>query len=295
MLYITLRQYEYTVAVADAGSLTEAAQILNVSQPSLSVAITRVETALRREIFVRRKGAAIKLTPFGHRFVQQARDLLETATSIECATEAERPFVLGCFEDIAPWYLTKALADLRVRFPDTKFKGKEGRFSDLAADISHGRMDVAITYDVGFDSGFNRRKIKQVAPVAFVSPDHPLAKFPAIELHDLKDLPLILSAEELSLGYIRRLLGEQNVTLNVEHEAASLEMMRSLAAHGEGVGISYSVPPTDISYDGKPVVSVPINTPEASADIVLVWTALADTSPSSQSIIEAIGVCNHDI
>ena len=46
MLYISLRQYEYIVAVAEAGSLTRAAEHLNVSQPSLSVAITRVEERL---------------------------------------------------------------------------------------------------------------------------------------------------------------------------------------------------------------------------------------------------------
>ena len=109
MLYITLRQYQYVVAVADAGSLTGAAAILHVSQPSLSVAITRVEVKLGHQVFIRGKGATIALTPFGHRFVEQARDLLLAATAIEQFSDAARPFVLGCFEDIAPWYLTKAL------------------------------------------------------------------------------------------------------------------------------------------------------------------------------------------
>ena len=73
MLYITLRQYEYVVVVADLGSLTEAAAHLNVSQPSLSVAITRVEQRLGASVFERARGAQIKITPFGHKFVAQAR------------------------------------------------------------------------------------------------------------------------------------------------------------------------------------------------------------------------------
>ena len=52
MLYISLRQYEYIVAVAEAGSLTRAAEHLNVSQPSLSVAITRVEERLGALLFL---------------------------------------------------------------------------------------------------------------------------------------------------------------------------------------------------------------------------------------------------
>ena len=52
MLYITLRQLEYVVAVARAGSLSEAAKTLGVSQPSLSVAITQVEDRLGLKLFI---------------------------------------------------------------------------------------------------------------------------------------------------------------------------------------------------------------------------------------------------
>ena len=289
MLYITLRQYQYVVAVADAGSLTRAAAILHVSQPSLSVAITRVETTLGHQIFIRGKGASIVLTPFGYRFVEQARDLLLAATAIEQSSDAAQPFVIGCFEDIAPWYLTKALMKLRTRFPAMTFQGREGRFSDLAADITTGRIDLAITYNIGFVGDFNRQKIKDVAPVAFVSAVHPLATFTSIELHQLSGHPLILSAEELSLGYLRRLFDALDVSPNIEHTTASLEMMRSLAAHGAGVGISYSNPPTQLSYDGQPVVTIPIRTPEALADIVLIWANTVEPDPKTTMILEAIG------
>ncbi|MFT4715896.1 MAG: DNA-binding transcriptional LysR family regulator [Paracoccaceae bacterium] len=286
MLYLTLRQYQYVVAVADAGSLTNAAAILHVSQPSLSVAISRVEARLENKVFIRRKGAAISITPFGHRLVEQARELLQSASAIEQRSDTARPFVIGCFEDIAPWYLTKALTALRTQFPDMTFQGREGRFSDLAADISEGRVDLALSYDIGFDGNFNRQKVKQVAPVAFVSTGHPLAKLPSIELHHLKDHPLILSSEELSLGYIRQLFDEFDLIPNVQQKTASLEMMRSFAAHGAGVGISYSKPPTDLSYDGQPLVSIPIRTPEALTDIVLIWTNLVKPDAKTQQILE---------
>ncbi len=170
MLYITLRQYEYIVSVADAKSLTKAAVKLNVSQPSLSVAITRVEQRLETPIFVRGKGAAIEITPYGHGVVKRARAVLNLASKIERKPEVAPTYVLGCFEDISPWYLAPALERLNASFPEATFQGREGRFADLARDLAEGRLDVVMSYDIGFEGSFERRKIEQIAPAAFYRP-----------------------------------------------------------------------------------------------------------------------------
>lgn len=288
MLSISLRQYEYVIAVADAGSITEAAVAVHVSQPSLSIAIKDVEAKMGRKIFARRKGSATTLTPFGHRFVAQARGVLDAATAIERLSDSARPFVLGCFEDLAPWYLTKTLARLSDSFPAAEFRAYEGRFTELAREMSEGRVDLAITYDIGFDASFGRSKIKQVAPVVFVALDHPLAAHVEVDLRQLNDCPLILSAEELSFGYIRNLLAELGLRPDVRHKTSSLEMMRSLAASGAGVGISYSNPPTNVSYDGQPLVTIPITTAEARADVMLLWANPAEADPFISEVVEAI-------
>ncbi|MGB0901941.1 LysR family transcriptional regulator [Halocynthiibacter sp.] len=288
MLYITLRQYEYIVAVADAGSLTDAAALLHVSQPSLSVAITRAEQKLGQPMFVRRKGAAIQITPFGHQVVDRARNLIRLATEIELGPEKVRPIVVGCFEDIAPWYLLSTLEMLKASFPSVSFKGQEGRFSKLAADLAEGRADIAISYDIGFEGAFERRKIIDIKPVAFLSIDHPLSTRSSIDIEDLINYPLILSTEELSEGFIRNLFDESQLTPNITHRATSLEMMRSMAAHDLGVGISYSHPPNDISYDGKPILTVPICSPKARADIVLLWSGLRKMDQQFSDVLDAV-------
>ena len=288
MLYITLRQYEYIVAVADAGSLTDAAALLHVSQPSLSVAITRVEQKLGQPMFVRRKGAAIQVTPFGHQIVDRARHLIRLATEIETGPEETPPFVVGCFEDIAPWHLVSTLETLRASFPSITFEGHEGRFSNLAIDLAQGRADIVISYDIGFEGNFERRKIIEIKPVVFISEGHPLSAQPSVEIKELINYPLILSTEDLSVGFIRSLFDESQLVPNIAHRATSLEMMRSMAAHGIGVGISYSHPPSGISYDGKPILTVPINSPQASADIVLLWSGLRKIDPQFSEILEAL-------
>jgi DNA-binding transcriptional LysR family regulator len=289
MLYLTLRQYEYIVGVADAGSLTGAAARLNVSQPSLSTALTRAEARLGAAIFHRGKGATLAVTPFGHRIIAQARALLADARRIEDhRAEARARFTLGCFEDLAAWYLAPALATLSARFPEIRFDSRESRFAGIAAELSQGRMDAAICYDVGFDAGFARRDIREVTPVAFMAPDHPLAGRAALDLPDLAPHPVILFSESLSDGFMRNLFARNGLAPEVRQRVASLETMRSLAAHGAGIGISYAQPPTGVSYDGKPLVTVPITTPEATARIVLVWSALREVDARFDAILAAL-------
>ncbi len=286
MLYITLRQYEYIVAVADAGSLTDAAAHLHVSQPSLSVAITRVEQRLGALVFVRGKGAAIEITPFGHQVVAEARGLLGRACRLERKQNTQSPFVLACFEDIAPWYLAPALERLEAQFPALEVQVKEGRFSDLATDLAEGRADVAMSYDVGFDGQFERRSIRRVSPVAFLASDHPLATNVSLSFEELEDHPIILFDEDLSEGFIRNLFDEMRLQPKIKQRVRSLEMMRSLAAHDAGIGISYSCPPGDISYDGKPVTTIPISTSQAAAEIVLVWSRLREMDHQFVEILD---------
>ncbi|PUB17089.1 LysR family transcriptional regulator [Yoonia sediminilitoris] len=288
MLYLTLRQYEYIVGVADAGSLTKAAALMNISQPSLSVAITRVEDHLKRAIFVRGKGAAIEITPYGHRLIAKARDLLALGAEIEQDSDTSHTWVLGCFSDIAPWYLAPALKQLGDRFPMLSFAGREGRFADLAGYLAEGQMDFAISYDVGFAGHFKRRKLADIAPVAFVATDHPLAQKVALDLSDLNNETLILFTENLSEEFMRDLFARVQLTPVIGQKVASLEMMRSLAANGAGVGISYSCPPGDLSYDGKRLVTVPIATPEAKTEIALIWSSLRAESPDFNAILNTL-------
>ncbi|MBW4709808.1 LysR family transcriptional regulator [Roseobacter sp. YSTF-M11] len=161
-------------------SLTHAAAHQYVSQPALSVAITRVEQLLGHAVFVRRIGAAIDVTPCGHGVIAQARNLLLQARKIEAGPDIDAPFVIECFEDYAPWCLAPALNRLAVRKP--------------------------------------------------------------VQLEDVVENPLILFYEGLSAVFIQKLFQEMRLSPHVRQAVTSLEMMRSLAAQGAGVGICYSWP-----------------------------------------------------
>lgn len=262
MLYLTLRHYEYVCAVAQHHSLSAAAEALHVSQPALSTALARIEEHLGQALFVRRRGAPLSLTSQGRDFAVAAQKLVEQATHLEApdgASPAPQSLVFGCFSDLAPFVLAPALRRLRQMFPDLTVTTRTLDFAPLTQSLLQGEIDLAVTYDLGLDAGFSRQEIAQRAPQALLPPTHPLAQRPSLTLADLAHEPLILSQEGLSVQHMLTLFKATGLTPRIAHRAASLEVLRSLAANGEGVGISYSAPPSRQSYDGKALVRIPIS------------------------------------
>lgn len=289
MLYLTLRQYEYVVAVAKAGSMSAAADILNISQPALSVAVAAVETRLGKALFIRRKGAPIRPTGFAFGFLAEAETLLAHAAQLENPTSefktAPQRLRLGCFSDLAPLWLAPSLKKLRGAFVAMDLVPLVADFETLAAQLAEGALDLAITYDLGLDAQFTRHTLASVAPSAFVAADDPLALKSQVTLKELAARELILFEEGLSMRHMFGLFAQQGLRPAVTHRVASLEVMRSFAAHGEGVGISYSAPLSDHSYDGKPLKRIAVSDPAARENIVAVYRAdMAEVLPLPQII-----------
>src|SRR5438552_3504292 len=118
---ITLTQLRYLVAVARHGSVTGAAKMLNVSQPSISVAIDAVEKSFGQKLFVRQRGSGVSPTSFGRTFVAKARQVLTETDELvglgsgKSAVGGE--LVLGCFEDLAPFFAPALIRAFSERYP----------------------------------------------------------------------------------------------------------------------------------------------------------------------------------
>lgn len=273
MLYITLRQLEYAVAIARAGSLSRAAEKLNISQPSLSVALTQIEKRLGQRLFLRGKGMPLALTPFAERYLADAETLLAMARRLDDPAMAGhvsgRSITLGCFEDLAPRYLAPVLGHLGSSLPDIEIRWRIADFETLAREMVEGRIDLSLTYDLGLDASLDRYDLGPAVPHAFVSAGHRLAGREGVSLDDLADEALILFEEGLSIRHVLGLFRQIGRTASVAHRVGSLEVMRSLAASGLGVGISYTVPPGNLAYDGAAVVAIPVTDAIARENMIL--------------------------
>lgn len=287
MLSLTLRQLEYATAVARHGGMTAAAAALHVSQPALSVALSQLETLLDRPLFLRRAGGRLTPTAFGRGWLDLAEaQLAGLARLTDTATHAEE-VRLAVFEDLAPGCLAPLIARLADRAPQLRLVPQVMGFEALADALRKGRVDLALTWDLGLESDIARQILARITPQAIMRPDHPLAQHATLSLADLSAWPLILTDQGLSLGHMRALFAQAGLMPQIRYRTASLELMRSYAANGLGIGLSYTHPANHHSHDGKPLVLRPI-TDAGQEPIIVAHLAQNPLSASAAQLIKLI-------
>lgn len=108
-----LIQLRYFVAIAEAGTITGAARALSVSQPTITVAIQRLEEELKTTLFLRGRGGTV-LTRTGEELLGHARDVFDTLERAERRIEGLEQdlvgsFVVGCHESLGAYFLPSFL------------------------------------------------------------------------------------------------------------------------------------------------------------------------------------------
>ena len=213
----TLVQLRYFVVAAEAGSMTAAAEQLHIAQSAVSVAVSNLERDLRVQLFIRRRARGLTLTPAGERMLHQARELLAHAR--EVAAEARGagesvagPVTFGCFETLAPHYLPPLFSACGERYPDIELTVLEAEAAQLAEALRAGRIDFALTYDLGFDTECTRETIAAAPAYAIVEPGHRLARRRRIDLGELAPEPLVLLDLPYSRDYFWALVSATGTT-----------------------------------------------------------------------------------
>ncbi len=259
MLSLTLRQLEYASAIARHGGVTTAANALHVSQPALSVALAQLESLLARALFHRRPGGRLVPTAFGRGWLAEADlALAQIGALTRRDTELGTEIHMALFQDLAPQLLAPLLALAKQRHPDMSLRCSVMGFDALATALTQARCDLAVTWDLGLPASILRETLALIAPHAILPVAHPLAARPSLHLSDLADHPLVLADQDQSLGHIRALFAARGLIANIAHRTASLELMRSYAANGLGIGLSYTNPAPRHSPDGAALVTRPL-------------------------------------
>jgi DNA-binding transcriptional LysR family regulator len=260
MIAATIRQLEYATATARFGGVTAAAEALHISQPALSVALAQLEATLGQPLFLRRPGGRITPTAFGRGWLAEAQVQLDALTRLMSGETPAAPVRLACFEDLAPTLLAPLLRKLTDLAPDIAIEPTVLSFESIADGLRQGRIDLAITWDLGLDATCDRTVLMEVAPHAIAPADHPLARAgrKGITLQALSEHPLILADQGLSLGHMRALFTARGLPFIIAHRTATLDLMRSFAANGLGIGLSYTRPAGRRSHDGARMATLSI-------------------------------------
>jgi LysR family hca operon transcriptional activator len=268
-----LRHLRYFVAVADAGSLTVAAQqVLHTSQPSLSRQIRDLEDEVGTELLTRR-ARGIDLTPAGRAFLDHARSVL---SQVEAASEAARRvahpdkpcFTMGFLTGHELTWMPKALRILRDELPNIDVM-ISSQYSPLLADgLLKGKIDAAVLRrERGLPDLAFRLLVKE--PLMVVLPgNHRLAALRSISPSDLVGEPFVTvsnTAPVLRAG-IDNFLKRSGIKITPAHEADHLSMGMSLIASTGGVGL---LPAYAQNFLPSSVTSRPLKGDAPTIDLVL--------------------------
>ncbi|MEU3839440.1 LysR substrate-binding domain-containing protein [Streptomyces sp. NPDC028635] len=259
----TLVQLRYFLVAAERGSMTEASAELHIAQSAVSAAIYNLERDLRVQLFIRRRGRGLTLTPAGERLQQQARDLLARAREVarEARGDGETisgPVTVGCFVTLAPSYLPPLFSECTRRHPGIEIDVLEAETDQLVEALAAGRVDFALTYDLGLSAqpGLRGETIARAPAYVIVAADHPLAGQDSVELTDLAGEPLVLLDLAHSRDYFRSLVAATGTAPDVRYRTRSYETVRSLVAQGLGYSVLNQRPATSQTYGGGEVAEL---------------------------------------
>lgn len=259
----TLRQLEYLVAVAEAGSIAAAADRVNVSSPSISVAIGQIEAQLGLVLFVRRQAQGLSLTQAGRQLVDQAQLVLAEAERLNSLAarisgQVRGPLHVGCMLTFAQVVLPQLRRGFVDAFPEVEFHQTEEHLSSLIEGLRRGRLDVVLTYNLEIPSDLRFVPLASLPPHVLMAPDHPLANRDHVTAEDLAPHPMVLLDLPLSSDYFLSAFTNSKLRPRIVERSKDMAVVRSLVANGFGYSIANMRPETDYAPDGKRLCFVPL-------------------------------------
>jgi LysR family hca operon transcriptional activator len=270
---IELRHLRYFVAVAEAGSLTVAAQRkLFTSQPSLSRQIRDLEDEVGAQLLTR-SARGIELTPAGRAFLDHARLVL---SQVEAAADVARGiahpakpcFVIGFLTNHELTWMPEVFRILRDELPNIDVMISSQYSPPLATALVKGTVDAAfLRREQGFPELAFRHLIKE--PLVVVLPsDHRLAALKAISPTDLVGETFVAVSHTAPVlrGVIDNYLKRAGIHITPAHEIDHVVMGMTLIASTRGVGL---LPAYAQNFLTRSVTSRPLKGKTPTVDLVL--------------------------
>ena len=285
-----LRVLKYFLMVAREENITKAAQLLHVTQPTLSRQLIQLEEELGVRLFTR-SNHRIVLTDDGMLLKQRAQEMVSLAEkTIRDLQHEEEPIAgeiaIGSGELHSTQFLSSLLSSFQKKHPQIRYEIYSGNADNIKERIERGTLDLGLLLEpVDIQKySFLRVPFKEEWGV-LVRQDCPLAQKNAVSPEDLAHVPLIGSKRELVQNELTNWFGAYADQLTVV-AAGNLQYNLAILVQNQ-LGIAITVR-LDSRYDG--LCFVPLS-PKLESHSVLVWKKAKTFSPATTAFIEYAKEC----
>ncbi|SLN62048.1 HTH-type transcriptional regulator GltC [Roseovarius albus] len=260
---LTYRQVEYLRELARHDSIAAACKVLAISQSSVLAAIDVAEDVTGTQLFTRRKGHGIALTPAGRTFLISAHRFLASGEEFSRALEqfsetSGATLRVGCFVPFGALLIPPVIKRFIEHYGDCEFILLEGDQTELRSWLAAGEVDLIVTYDIGQEFGSSTTPICKFPTHALVHADSDIATMLAVSLKRLAEHPLVLldlpETRVYLLGLFDNVVNRPKIGLRTR----SYETVRSAVSNGLGVSILNIKPTPETIPDNDNLARVPL-------------------------------------
>lgn len=297
---MTLTELRYLVALSETGHFRKAADACNVSQPTLSIAIKKLEQELDITLFERARHK-VSPTPVGERIVKQAQTVLREASNlVTLAEQGKDPLgstlAVGAIYTVGPYLFPKLVSRLHDRSSSMPLYIEESFTADLRGKLTSGALDaifVALPFN---ETDVVTRPLFEEPFVVVVPNGHPLAASEGIYPAELAQHKVLMLGEghcfreqvlEACPG-LQQSIAEHNARDHATVEGTSLETLKHMVASGMGITVLPESAASLAVYDNSSLEVRPFAGPAPARTIALAWRVSYPRVQAIDVLIDAL-------
>ncbi|MBK8187937.1 MAG: hydrogen peroxide-inducible genes activator [Cellvibrio sp.] len=281
---MTLTELRYIVTLAQEQHFGRAADRCYVSQPTLSIAVKKLEDELGVALFERTK-SRVQPTPLGEQIIAQANLVLEQTAAIKDLADAGKdqlssPLSVGAIFTIGPYLLPKFIPHLQQIAQRMPLYVEEGYTHNLRKKLRNGELDVIIIALPFSEPDVVTQALFEEPFVVLMPKNHPLAMQKKVLASELSDQKMLLLGEghcfrDQVLTTCPNLQphNDESSKIKTVAEGSSLETLRHMVASGLGITILPLSAAESSLYTQDVLVTRPFEDPAPSRTIALAWRA----------------------
>ena len=289
-----IKSLRYFLAVAREENMTKAADMLHVTQPTLSKTLKSLEDKLGKKLFTRHS-FSISLTDEGMLLRDRAEDLIAMADRIEqefitLDDITGGDIYFGLAESYQIKYLAREIRILKSRYPGFAYHITSGDTEQVTEKLDKGLLDFAVLCEKPNSAKYDYLKFPEADVWGAVMPaDHPLAKKKSVRVKDLIGRPLFCSEQ----SWNNEILGWARDSFDKLHLEGSFRLSYNGSMFAkEGLGILLTFEHLIDCSKENGLVFRPLS-PKQTSELYLIWNKYSSFTPIAEKFLTQIKTSFH--